>query len=265
MKAIRALLPFLFALGVVLSCSPAASAQAKRPSKAAKAPSSARAHDLSGVWMEDRPRPQTVVERYWIYEFTEEEPPMTAWGEAQYKATKSSFGTHPFPLAETNDPIYRGCSPPGFPRVFTHPFPMQIVQVPGEVIMLFEWDSTRHQIFTDGRPHDTSLGPQWMGDSIGHWEGDTLVADTVNFNEKTWLDRIGHPHSDALHVVERIRRINHDHLLDDITIEDPKAYTKPWTAHLDFVLKPTWTLGEQFCEDQESFEGLENKETTPAK
>ena len=78
--------------------------------------------------------------------------------------------------------------------------------------MLFEWDSLRHQIFTDGRPHDTALGPLWMGDSIGHWEGDTLVADTVNFNDKTWLDRIGHPHSDALHVVERIRRIDHDHL-----------------------------------------------------
>ncbi len=62
--------------------------------------------------------------------------------------------------------------------------------------MLFEYDSIRHQIFTDGRPHDTTLGPLWMGDSIGHWEGDTLVADTVNFNDKTWLDRMGHPHSE---------------------------------------------------------------------
>jgi hypothetical protein len=254
-----------FAFAIILSCSSTASAQTKRPSKAVKAPSSAQAHDLSGVWMEDRPRPETVLERYWIYELTLEEPPMTAWGEAQYKATKSSFGSHAFPLAETNDPIYRNCSPPGFPRIYTHPFPVQIVQAPGEVIMLFEYDSIRHQIFTDGRPHDTSLGPSWMGDSIGHWEGDTLVADTVNFNDKTWLDRIGHPHSDALHVVERIRRISHEHLVDDITIEDPKAYTKPWTARLDFLLRPTWTLGEQFCEDQESFLDIEKKETTPAK
>jgi hypothetical protein len=258
-------LGIVFALAMFLGGSLTASSQTKQPSKAAKAPSSAQARDLSGVWMEDRPRPNTVVERYWIYEFTLEEPPMTAWGQAQFKATKSSFGSHPFPLAETNDPIYRNCSPPGFPRIFTHPFPLQIVQTRGEVIMLFEWDSTRHQIFTDGRPHDTALGPSWMGDSIGHWEGDTLVADTVNFNDKTWLDRVGHPHSDALHVVERIRRINHYHLLDDITIEDPKAYTKPWTAQLDFLLKPTWTLGEQFCEDQESFVDIENKETTPAK
>jgi hypothetical protein len=254
-----------FALAMVLSCSPAASAQAKRQSKAAKPPSPAKARDLSGVWMDDHPRPNTVLERYWIYEFTLEEPPMTAWGEAQYKATKSSFGTHPYPIAETNDPVYNKCAPAGFPRAFTHPFPMQIVQAPGEVIMLFEWDSARHQIFTDGRPHDTSLGPLWMGDSIGHWEGDTLVVDTVNFNDKTWLDRVGHPHSDALHVVERIRRINHDHLRDDITFEDPKAYTKPWSARMDFLLRPKWTLGEQFCEDEETFQDIEKNETTPGK
>jgi hypothetical protein len=104
-----------------------------------------------------------------------------------------------------------------------------------------------------------------MGDSVGHWEGDTLVADTVNFNEKTWLDRVGHPHSGALHVVERIRRPNHFHLTDDITIDDPKAYTKPWTAHLDFLLRPKWTLEELYCEDQGTFDDIENNETKPAK
>src|SRR5882672_2798450 len=254
-----------FAFAIILSCSSTVCSQSKQPSKGSRVPSSAQARDFSGVWMEDRPRPQTVQERYWIYELTLEEPPMTAWGEAQFKAAKSSFGSRAVPLAETNDPIYRNCSPPGFPRIFLHPFPMQIVQVPGEVIMLFEWDSVRHQIFTDGRPHDAALGPSWMGDSIGHWEGDVLVVDTVNFNDKTWLDRMGHPHSDALHVVERIRRMNHNHLVDDMTIEDSKAYTKPWSAQLDFLLRPTWTLGEQFCEDQESFLGIEKKETTPAK
>jgi hypothetical protein len=254
-----------FAFAIVLGCSFTVSAQSKPPSKASKAPTATHARDLSGVWMDDHSRPNTVMERYWIYKFSLEEPPMTAWGEAQYTASKSSFGTRSVPLAETNDPIFRSCAPTGFPRIFLHPFPMQIVQIPGEVIMLFEWDSSRHQIFTDGRPHDAALGPLWMGDSIGHWEGDTLVADTVNFNDKSWLDRMGHPHSDALHVVERIRRIDHDHLVDDLTIEDPKAYTKPWTSHLQFVLKPKWTLGEQFCEDQESFQDIENQETAPAK
>jgi hypothetical protein len=215
--------------------------------------------------MQDHPRPNTVMERYWAYEFTLEEPPMTAWGQAQFKSAKPSFGPHAFPLAETNDPLYHTCVPLGFPRIFLYPLPLQIVQVPGEVLMLFEWDSMRHQIFTDGRPHDKALGPLWMGDSIGHWEGDTLVVDTVNFNDKTWVDRIGHPHSEALHVIERIRRVNHDHLVDDLTIEDSKAYTKPWTAQLTFVLKPKWTLAEQFCEDEENFQTIDNNAAAPAK
>ena|SRR5271165_6600325 len=253
------------ASALVLNFSAAAFAQTKQPSTAANTLSSNPANDLSGVWMFDRPRPLKVVDRFWMYELDKEEPPMTAWGEAQYKAAKSSFGTRSYPLAETTDPIYHTCTPPGYPRILLHPFPMQIIQTPGEVLMLFEYDSVRHQIFTDGRPHDTALGPLWMGDSIGHWEGDTLVADTVNFNEKTWLDRVGHPHSGALHIVERIRRANHDHLIDDITIDDPKAYTKPWSAHLDFLLRPKWTLSEQFCEDQGSFEDIENNEIKPAK
>ena len=259
------LLSIVLLFMISLCCISRAIAQTKQPSRSATTASSNESRDLSGVWMLDRPRLIRVVERYWIYELNLEEPPMTPWGEAQYKAAKSSFGTHSFPLAETNDPIFHTCTPPGFPRIFLHPYPMQVLQVPGEVVMLFEWDSMRHAIFTDGRSHDTTLGPLWMGDSIGHWEGDTLVADTVNFNTKTWLDRVGHPHSDALHVIERIRRVNHDHLVDDITIDDPKAYTKPWTGHLDFLLRPKWTIAEQFCEDQGTFDDIENKETAPAK
>ena len=256
-------LGFTFALAILLSWSSTASAQTTQPSRAAKIPRLGQAPDFFGVWMQNR-SPATA-DQYWVYEFSPEEPPMTAWGEAQYKAAKSSFGPHAFPIAETNDPVYQSCSPPGVPRIFVHPFPVQIVQVPGEVIMLFEYDSMRRQIFTDGRPHDTTLGPSWMGDSIGHWEKDTLVVDTVNFNDQTWIDRVGHPHSNALHVVERIRRINRDHLLDDITIEDQKAYTKPWTAHLDLLLRPNWTLGEQFCEDNKTFLELEKKETAPGR
>src|SRR5579864_2731967 len=238
------------ALTIALYSSSKVSAQSKPQTKAPATATSDQARDLSGVWFDDRPRPVTTNERYWIFKFNAEEPPMTAWGQAQYDATKSSFGTRAYPLAETNDPLYHTCTPPGLPRVYLHPFPIQIVQTPGEVIVLFEYDSMRHQIFTDGRAHETALGPQWMGDSIGHWEGDTLVTDTVNVNDKTWLDRMGHPHSDQLHVVERIRRVDHDHLINDITFEDPKAYSKPWTAHMTYALHPKWTLGEQFCEDQ---------------
>jgi hypothetical protein len=253
------------AIAIVLSCSSRAGAQTNQTSAMPKVANSDQSHDLSGVWFDDHPRLITVQQRYWAYTFTLEAPPMTPWAQAQFNAAKSSFGPHAYPLVETTDPLYHTCAPIGFPIIFLYPLPMQIVQTPGEVIMLFEWDSLRHQIFTDGRPHDTALGPLWMGDSIGHWEGDTLVTDTVNFNDKTWLDRMGHPHSDALHVVERIRRIDHDHLVDDITIDDPKAYTKPWTAHLPFVLKPKWTIAEQFCEDEQSFQTIDKAAAAPAK
>jgi hypothetical protein len=252
-----------FALTTVFICSPRIAAQSKKTPRPAKAAPSGEIPDLSGVWMQDQP-PATAMQ-YWVYELRVEEPPMTAWGEAQLKAAKSSFGAHPYPLAETNDPVYKGCFPPGVPRIYTHPFPMQILQTSDQIVMLFEYDSMRRYIYTDGRAHETSLGPSWMGDSIGHWERDTLVIDTINLNDKTWLDRVGHPHSEALHLTERLRRMNHDHLIDDITIEDPKAYTKPWTAHLDFLLRPKWRLEEQFCEDGETFQNLENKETTPVK
>ena len=256
------LLGFLLGLVVVFSCSASTFAQTKKTDAPAKATSSSKTPDLSGVWMRDAP-PATAMQ-YWIYELNQEEPPMTTWGEAQFKAAKSSFGAHEYPLEETNDPVLRSCFPPGVPRVYMHPFPFQFIQTPGEVVMLFEVDSLRREIYTDGHPRDPGLVPLWMGNSIGHWEGDTLVVDTVNFNDRTWIDRIGHPHSDQLHVIERFRRTAHDHLVDDITIDDPKAYTKPWTARLEFKLRP-WKLTEQFCEDGESFLGLEKKEAAPGK
>jgi len=241
----------------VLSVCSALTAQVSKPP--VSTPRTAHGVDLSGVWAQKRP--PATADQYWVYEFSKEEPPMTAWAETQYKAAKPSFGPHSFSIDQTNDPVYRGCFPPGVPRIFLHPFPMQIVDAPGEIIMLFEYDSMRRQIFTDGRPHSDSAGPTWMGDSIGHWENDTLVVDTVGFNDKTWLDRIGHPHTSELHLVERIRSPDHDTLVDDITVEDPKAYTKPWTAHEYFQLKPDWNLLEQFCEDNVTFSDIEKKET----
>jgi hypothetical protein len=141
------------------------------------------------------------------------------------------------------------CLPPGVPRILLMPFPMQIAQLPGEVLMIFEYDHFIRAIYTDGRPHPKDLDPTWMGDSIGKWEGDTLLVDTIGFNDKTWLDMVGHPHSDALHLSERIRRVDRDTLQDDLTINDPKAYTKTWTGQQIFELKPSWHLGEYICED----------------
>jgi hypothetical protein len=126
---------------------------------------------------------------------------------------------------------------------------MEVLQVPGRVVMVFEYDHFVRSIYADGRQHPADLAPTWMGDSIGRWDGDAFVVDTIGFNDKTWLDRVGHPHSDALHLTERFRRVDHDTLTDEITIDDPKAYTKPWTAQLAFQLKPKWELIEFVCED----------------
>ncbi len=159
--------------------------------------------------------------------------------------------TAPHAGSESQDPIlsFLRCDPPGIPRLLLLPFPMQIVQIPGQVMMLFEYDHFIRQIFFDRRTHPGDLDPTWLGDSVGHWEGNTLVVDTVGLNDKTWLDQVGHPHSDALHVVERIHRVDHDTLTDDLVIDDPKAYTKSWKGQQTFKLKPAWHLMEYVCED----------------
>jgi hypothetical protein len=194
---------------------------------------------------------------------------MTPWAQERFKATKPSFGPRAF--EDSNDPVNpttvnaTGCFPPGVPRIYLHPFPMEIIQTPGRVIMFFEFNHFVRQIFTDGRPHNTDLGATWMGDSIGRWEGDTLVIDTTGFNDKTWVDRAGHPHSDALHVVERVRRVDPNTLQNDITIEDPKAYARAWGGQIRFQLKPGWNITEMVCEDNVNFDEFLKNETKPKK
>ncbi len=144
------------------------------------------------------------------------------------------------------DPAER-CIPPGTPRIMLQPFPWEIVHARDRVIMFFEYQAIVRQIYTDGRGHPKDLEPTYMGHSIGKYEGDTLVIDTIGLNDKTWLNPTGIPHSDELHVIEHLRRIDHDTLVDDYTFEDPKAFTKPWAAHRVFKLKPDWQLQEYVC------------------
>lgn len=231
-------------------------AQTAAPKQTANAP----AQGIVGVWRRSR-RPPDNARRYTFNELMNlgnDIPPMTAWGEAQFKAAKPNIGPRSVPLAETNDPV-TNCFPPGIPRIYGQRLgaPFEIMQIPGRVIMYFEYDHFVRQIFTDGRQHSPDLNPSWMGDSIGKWEGDTLVVDTVGFNDKTWLDSLGHPHSDALHVVERIRRVNRDTMADDITIDDPKAYSKPWVTHERFEAEPDWNIVEYVCEDFINFRDLQ--------
>lgn len=184
------------------------------------------------------------------------DPFMTPWAKAEYAKAKPSFGPKAVLLTQTNDPVYK-CLPPGVPRIYFHPFPLQIVQIPGQVILLYEYDHTVRHVFTDGRKHPEDAEPTWLGDSIGHWEGDTLVIDTVGMKDKTWLDRLGRPHSEQLHVIEKMRKANPNNLEVGVTIDDPKAYTQPFSVSFNMKLEPKWNIAEMYCLDTLGFEAFE--------
>ena len=127
----------------------------------------------------------------------------------------------------TADPDTKGYFP-GVPRIMYMPFPFQIVQTPGDLAMVFEYDRGIRIIHTNGTPHPRGPINWWMGDSRGHWEGDTLVVDVVHFTAETWLDRAGNFHSDQLHLVERFTLAGPDHMNYEVTVEDPQVFTRPW-------------------------------------
>lgn len=222
--------------------------QRKPPASAAYVPEAN--HDLSGVW-------NASSGLYQFAAFSKEEPPMTPWGSERYAAARPSQGPNGVKLEETNDRVYK-CQPPGMPYIYIQLFPMQIIQTQAEVIEVFEYDHIVRHIYIDGRKHPANLKPSYNGHSIGHWDSDTLVVDTIGFNGKNWLDRLGHPESDQMHIVERIRRAGAKNLQVDITFNDPKSYTKPWSSRIGFVLHPEWDILEHVCEDNLAFESFEH-------
>jgi hypothetical protein len=244
-----------FAAVAFASVLPAQMAKQAGSAKPAAASEPAPAHDLSWVWnMHSTP----AQRKYTGSTYTAEPPDMTAWGKEKYMASKPSNGPRTHSLKETDDPVLRQCLPPGTPRIYLQPFPFQMIQTPKEIIMIYEYDHTVRQIFMDGRTHPADITPTYMGHSIGKWEdNNTLVVDTVGFNEKTWLDRDGHPHSDQLHVVERFHRIDRDNMTIDISMDDAKALAKPWITQLNFQFKPDWDIMELVCTDNGAFEDFE--------
>lgn len=198
--------------------------------------------DFSGVWNN---LPAEGARDYQGWAFSRELPPMTPWARARFDAARPTFGPRGVTATESNDPVYR-CYPPGLPRVYFHPFPLEIIQLPDRVLMMFEYHHQNRQIYTDGRAHREDLPPLWIGDSIGHWEDQTLVVETINFNAETWLDRQGLPHSDQLKVTERITRVEPDLLRIDFRIEDPLAYPEPITGQR-FYERIDWQIEEFAC------------------
>ena len=211
---------FFVALAPALAFSSAALAQAAQQQVAAKVPAApAPKRDLSGVWQ---------LQGYGGAESPASEkdmPPMTPWAQARYDAERPGSGTRAAPGG--NDPILQ-CDPIGFPRIMYVPTPFEFVQVPGRVLQFFEREHEWRPIWTDGRSLPKDPDPTWYGYAIGHWEGDdTLVTEAVGFNDKTWLGSTGYPHSEDMRVTERYQRVDHDTILYNITVDDPKAYTRP--------------------------------------
>ena len=151
------------------------------------------------------------------------------------------------------------CLPPGGPRLMGTPYPAEIFQFPDQKRIFIVFEGGAHiwrEIYMDGRPHpksDAIKAQSWLGHSVGHWEGETLVVDTVGFNEGTWLDRAGHPHTDQLHVIERFTRPNKNTLHFEATVDDPGAYTRPWTFSWDIPWRAGQELQEYICQENNQY------------
>jgi hypothetical protein len=149
-----------------------------------------------------------------------------------------------------NDPMSR-CAPIGPVRLHTWNGPRKVAQTPGLLILMNELDTGFRQIFTDGRPLPADPNPSWNGYSSGKWEGDTLVVQTSGFRDGIWLDATGNPMTDQARITERFRRLDFGHLEIEIIVDDPKAYTKPWSVKLSQVISLDTDLLDFVCADNE--------------
>ena len=198
--------------------------------------------DLSGLWVPAR------VFNGRNFRFSLEDPPLQPWAMEIFKRNRAGVTDPREPAVDEVDPTTY-CYPKGPTRVMVR-YPFRIIQSPAIVALIIEINDGVRQIFVDGRPHPEGWPFGWMGHSIGKYEGDTLVVDTVGLNDRTWIDAGGTPHSDALHVVERFRRIRPDTLEIEFLFEDPKAFTRPWGAKKLYQLRPEMDVLEQIaCEE----------------
>lgn len=193
--------------------------------------------DLSGIWIIPGPKYLQNI----AADLKPGDVPMQPWAAALTKERQS--GAHAREESDAN------CLPQGVPKVNVTPVPFKIVQNPDEVIILYEAFGLYRQIYMDGRHLPVDPNPTWMGYSVGKWDGDSLVIETSGFNGRTWLDQLGHPATEALHVTERVRRPDFGHLTMEVTINDPKAYTRPWTVTETMQFLPDTELLEFVCNE----------------
>jgi hypothetical protein len=193
-----------------------------------------------------------------------EHPPLTPKYQAIYdKRLADRTAGSP-----TGDPT-AACTPPGMPRVVRQPYPREFVVTPHVVYILNEQDHAgTRRIFTDGRQHPAAadLDPTYLGHSIGHWEGETLVVDTVGIRGDTVYDSTGLPHSDKIHVMERIRRRDQQFMEDQVTVEDPESLAHPWTITFNYKnMAPDWQISQYICSENNRNTPDANGHTTNGK
>ena len=191
--------------------------------------------DMSGVW---NPPYVGDITKSGNGQVGMPELPFTAAGLKEWQAYDAAKGD------------YTGsCLPFGLMRNMNAPHPIQLLQNDNYIAYLFEQSSWFHVVPTDGRQHSKLVDSTWHGSSVGHYEGDTLVIDSIDFNGKTRMDSIGHPASDKLHIVERLQRTDAGHIAYEITYDDPVYYTRPFKNSRTFTLRPDWEIMEYSCEE----------------
>jgi hypothetical protein len=219
--------------------------------------------DLSGIWTTDATSPEEMQRlfpllnafavpgddpsqfpKYFISVFADVRPedvPLRPEAAPLFKERSESFGR--------DTPTAR-CLPAGITMGDLLPVPRRFIQLPDVLIVVYEGINPPRLIYTDGRPHPVDPQPAWLGYSVGRWEGDVLVVETRGFNAETWLDAIGHPHTDQLRLTERFRRRSFGKADVEVTIDDPGAYTKPFSFRYTQTLTPDTNLLETVCENE---------------
>ena len=241
-----------------------------KPNLVARTPRAADGRpNLSGLWQTESAPPELLdhlipgatngageepLSQYFInifFDFKPEDAPLRPAAAELFRQRAPNFSKQ--------SPLQH-CLPEGMPLVEMAPAPYKIVQTPGVTFMLYERDTTFRQVYTDSRKLPDDPQPSWLGYSVGKWDGDSLVVDTIGFNDRGWLDARGHTHSEALHLTERFRRLGFGHMEVQLTIDDPETYTRPFTIKLRQRLLADTDLLESFCAENEKDVGhLESK------
>ena len=237
-----------------------------KPDLSAPTPRTAKGKpDLSGVWTTDSTSAEEMkklfpgidvltvpgdnplaLPKFFLNVFADYKPqdvPMTPRGAQIFKQRISEGVSKEVPTSH--------CLPAGIPMGDLLPAPRRIIQLPGLIVVLYDGINPQRMIYMDGRKHPVDPLPTWMGYSVGTWNGDTLVVDTRGFTDRSWLDGMGHPRTEAMHIVERITRRDVGHLDVEVTFEDSGAYTKPFSIRYSSTLRPNLDILEGVCNENE--------------